>query len=103
MPPVNAFWSITSYTYKERNFIPNKDFHYGVGMRDKNMKYNDDGSLTFKVQSEEPAEGLGNWIPTTESGRFRLNFRFYGPKDVMFDKDKVSDYLPPLEEVKLLE
>jgi len=100
LPPVDAFWSITSYTY-ERNFIPNDDLHYGVGMRNKQMKYNKDGSLTFKVQNSEPKEGRWNWIPTTQSGRFRLNFRFYNPKEVMFDKTKVSDYLPPLVEKKL--
>lgn len=98
MPPVNAFWSITSYNEK-RNFIPNEDYHYSVGMRDKNMKYNADGSLTFKVQSNKPEEGIGNWIPISEGERFKLNFRFYGPKEVMFDKDKVSDYLPPLTKV----
>jgi hypothetical protein len=99
LPPVDAFWSITSYTY-ERDFVPNDDFHYGVNSRNKNMKFNEDGSLTFKVQTDEPEEGRSNWIPTTESGRFRLNFRFYNPQEVMFDKEKVSDYLPPLKEVE---
>ncbi len=96
MPPVNAFWSITSYG-ADFNVLPNKYFHYGVGQRNKQMKYNDDGSLTFKLQPEKPEEGLWNWIPTPESGNFSLNFRFYNPKQVLFDN--ADEYLPPVEKV----
>ena len=100
MPPAKAFWSITSYNM-ERNYVPNEHYHYGVGLRNKGMKYNENGSLTFVLQNEMPEAGLWNWIPTPKDEPFRLNFRFYNPEEVMFDKEKVSDYLPPVEKVKL--
>lgn len=98
MPPVGEFWSITSYDEKF-NLVVNEDYHYGVGSRNPNLKYNEDGSLTFKVQNTKPEEGLSNWIPTPETGAFKLTFRFYHPKEVMFDKAQVGNYLPFVEEV----
>lgn len=100
LPPVKDFWSITSYN-KKFNVVPNKDYHYGVGDRNPDMKYNDDGSITFHVQSESPVEGMDNWIPTPKEGPFKLTFRFYNPKEVLFDKEKVNEYLPAVKKVDL--
>ena len=101
MPPVNEFWSITSYG-EDFNIVHNEDLHYGVGSRDNDkMAYNHDGSLTFKVQHDKPKEGKWNWIPTPESGPFKLNFRFYNPKEVMLDPKTIDEYLPPIVETKL--
>ena len=76
MPPVNAFWSITSYDTNRFNLIPNEHYHYSVGDRTPSLKYNADGSLTIVLQSKPPESGLGNWIPTPESGAFKLLWRF---------------------------
>ena len=99
-PPVNAFWSITSY---DENFdlVKNNAYHYGVGDRTDALKYNEDGSLTIYVQNEPPKAGIGNWIPTPKEGEFKLTFRFYNPKPVLFDTEKAEAFLPPVERVDL--
>ena len=96
MPPVNAFWSITSYN-SNFDLVQNSDYHYGVSVRNKDMKYNDDGSITFYVQHEMPKTGKSNWIPTPKEGSFKMNFRFYNPKEILFTEEGANKYLPPVK------
>lgn len=100
LPPVDAFWSITSYD-ENFDFVPNEDFHYSVGDRNDDLKYNDDGSLTIYVQNTKPASGKGNWIPTPKEGTFKLNFRFYNPKPIVFDSEQIHHFLPAVEKIEL--
>ncbi len=48
LPPVKGFWSLTLYNSKHL-FSPNELNRYSLGTRNKNLKYNDDGSLTLYV------------------------------------------------------
>lgn len=94
--PCRFFWSITSYD--ERDFVLNSDFHYSASNdREHPAKLNADGSLTLYIQAEQP-EGvdIGNWIPTTKEGPFQLMYRLYSPDAVMFDTNKLDEYLPPI-------
>ncbi|WP_397363285.1 DUF1254 domain-containing protein [Olleya sp. R77988] len=91
-----AFWSIVAYD-AEYNLVPREDYHYAVSDRSEGLKYNDDGSLTVYLQSEEP-EGLkNNWVPIPKEGIFKLNFRNYIPKETLLNPETVEKYLPPVE------
>jgi hypothetical protein len=95
LPPVKAFWSMTSYT-DAYNLVENEIERYSIGDRTEGLKYNSDGSLTLYIQSTPPTQGTSNWLPTPEGDLFRINFRMYMPKPVMKDKTKLEAYLPPL-------
>ncbi len=95
LPPVKAFWSMTSYT-DAYNLVENEIERYSIGDRTEGLKYNPDGSLTLYIQSTPPTQGISNWLPTPEGDLFRINFRMYMPKPVMKDKTKLEAYLPPL-------
>jgi len=94
----NAFWSIVAYD-TSYNLVPRKDFHYAVSDRSEGLTYNDDGSLTIYIQSEEPAGKKNNWVPTPKKGIFKLNFRNYMPKETLLNKETVQDYLPGVQKV----
>jgi hypothetical protein len=53
-PPVNGFWSLTLYN-RHHFFEPNAISRYSVGTKNKDLKYNADGSLTIFVQAAPPA------------------------------------------------
>lgn len=95
LPPVQAFWSMTAYT-DDYNLVENELQRYAIGDRTDGLKYNADGSLTIYVQSTRPEAGARNWLPTPETGLFRLNLRMYMPEPVMKDKEKLEAFLPPL-------
>lgn len=96
MPPVDAFWSLTSYDTDEFNLIPNEHYHYSVGDRTPSLQKNGDGSVTIFLQPEPPETGMGNWIPTPTAGSFKLLWRFYNPQAVMLDQSAIDAYLPPI-------
>lgn len=79
LPPVKGFWSLTLYN-EHHFFAPNALKRYSLGTKNKELKYNDDGSLTLYVQAEAPAEDKrSNWLPAPESD-FSLYLRAYGPQ-----------------------
>lgn len=85
LPPVNGFWSLTIYN-KHHFFEVNELNRYSLGTKNKNMKYNPDGSLTIYVQLDAPAADLhNNWLPTPKSGDFSLFLRAYAPKNEALD------------------
>lgn len=84
LPPVNGFWSLTVYN-EHHLFEPNSLNRYSVGTKNKNLKYNADGSLTLYVQNESPgADKESNWIPAPK-GDFSLYQRTYWPKQDVID------------------
>lgn len=95
LPPVNAFWSLTGYT-DDYNLVENDLQRYSIGDRTAGLKYNSDGSLTLRVQSTPPKEGVSNWLPSPEGGMFRLNLRMYMPKQDVLNKKSIEQYVPPL-------
>ncbi len=80
IPPVNAFWSLTAYNADE--FLVENDLNrFALGDRD-DLKYNEDGSLDFYIQTNPPTEDkMKNWLPIPESGAFYLTLRLYWPKE----------------------
>jgi len=62
-PPVNGFWSPTLYN-EHHFFAPNEMKRFSLGTKNKNLKYNSDGSLTLYVQADPPpAAQRDNWLP----------------------------------------
>jgi hypothetical protein len=78
LPPVKGFWSLTLYN-EEHFFAPNEIKRYSVGTKNKDLKYNADGSLTIYVQATPPeGDKRLNWLPSAK-GNFSLYFRTYWP------------------------
>lgn len=82
MPPVKGFWSLTLYN-QEHFFEPNEIKRYSVGTKNKNLKLNDDGSLTIYVQNTPPpGDKKLNWLPSPK-GDFSLYVRAYWPEEAV--------------------
>ncbi|QOG04440.1 DUF1254 domain-containing protein [Flavobacterium sp. MDT1-60] len=90
MPPVDGFWSLTLYD-EHHFFSPNPLKRYSLGTKNKDLKYNTDGSLTLYVQNSEPkGTKKANWLPAPK-GIFCLYFRCYGPQE----KTIKNEWTPP--------
>ena len=81
-PPVKGFWSITMYD-AQHFFVPNALNRYSLGTKNKDLKLNDDGSVTLYVQPDEPSDPAkrANWLPSPKEGDFSLYIRTYWPDD----------------------
>ena len=83
-PPVNGFWSLTLYNDKHL-FYPNEHKRYSLGTKNKDLKYNDDGSLTLYAGHKSPgADKENNWLPAP-SKHFSLYIRAYWGKQAILD------------------
>jgi hypothetical protein len=78
LPPVKGFWSLTLYN-EHHFFAPNEIKRYSVGTKNKDLKFNADGSLTIYVQAEAPTE-KANWLPSPKDAYFVLYMRAYWPE-----------------------
>jgi hypothetical protein len=80
LPPVRGFWSLTLYN-QHHFFHPNDLDRYSLGTKNKNLKRNDDGSLTLIASATPPADDTmrPNWLPAPE-GPFSLYLRAYWPE-----------------------
>ena len=79
LPPVKGFWSLTLYN-RYHFFAPNDLKRYSLGTKNKDLKFNADGSLTLYVQADPPAEEKrSNWLPAPD-GDFSLYMRAYWPQ-----------------------
>jgi len=96
LPPVNGFWSITIYN-KYHLFEVNDLNRYSLGTKNKNLKYNPDGSLSLYAGVQSPGEDKEtNWLPAPE-GTFSLYIRCYWGKEAILDG---SWKLPVIEQIK---
>lgn len=93
LPPVDrsrgGFWSLTMYDkdYFMLPRSPNGRTNIGTVSLDANeLKFADDGSLTFTLSHDEPtdARARDNWLPTPE-GQFALIVRAYVPTQPILD------------------
>ncbi|MEU7202850.1 DUF1254 domain-containing protein [Streptomyces sp. NPDC045470] len=100
IPPTlhNGFWSITMYG-ADFQLVDNPINRYSIGDRTKDLAWNPDGSLDIYIQNERPAAPghASNWLPSTQSGQFRLNYRVYLPTDDAKVPALLGKYLPPIE------
>ncbi|WP_448107957.1 DUF1254 domain-containing protein [Pseudomonas azerbaijanoccidentalis] len=89
-PPVSGFWSLTLYD-PLHFFAANEIKRYSTGTKNKDLKYNADGSLTLYIQHRRPTEDkVGNWLPAPEH-EFALTLRAYGPSAALIK----GDWTPP--------
>ena len=93
LPPVKGFWSVT--LYNDRHFFnPNPLQRYSLGTKNKNLKYNDDGSLTLYAGANSPGpDKENNWLPAP-NGTFSLYIRGYWADKAMLD----GSWQPPVVE-----
>lgn len=85
LPPVKGFWSLTLYN-AHHFFSPNEEKRYSLGTKNRNLKFNDDGSLTLYVQPSPPAaDKHDNWLPAPANEDFSLYVRAYWPLQPALD------------------
>lgn len=90
LPPVKGFWSLTLYD-KHHLFAVNNLNRYSLGTKNKNLKFNADGSLTLYAGTKSPGKGKeSNWLPAPE-GTFSLYIRAYWAKKAILD----GSWIPP--------
>ena len=93
VPPVKGFWSMTLYN-EEHFFNPNPLKRYSLGTKNKNLKYNADGSLTLYASAKSPGKDKeSNWLPAP-NGTFSLYIRAYWPDKAIVD----GSWQPPVIE-----
>lgn len=91
LPPVKGFWSLTLYN-QHHFFAPNDIKRYSLGTKNKDLKLNDDGSLTIYVQPDAPADARrSNWLPSPKGEDFSLYIRAYWPTAAITD----GQWTPP--------
>ncbi|MCS2152356.1 DUF1254 domain-containing protein [Scandinavium goeteborgense] len=84
VPPVKGFWSLTLYNNKHL-FSPNEINRYSLGTKNKDLKYNADGSLTLYIGHENPGQDkVNNWLPAPD-GDFSLYIRAYWGEKAIID------------------
>jgi hypothetical protein len=89
--PSHDFWSLTLYN-EHHFFAPNEFKRYSLGTKNKTLKMNPDGSLTFYVQADAPPEAQrDNWLPAPKNADFSLFMRAYWPKAAVLD----GSWTPP--------
>ena len=83
-PIAKGFWSVTLYN-EVHFFNPNPLKRYSLGTKNKNLKYNADGSLTLYAGAKSPGKDKeNNWLPAPE-GPFSLYIRAYWPENAILD------------------
>ena len=90
LPPVKGFWSLTLYN-QYHLFHPNTLNRFSLGTKDKDLKYNGDGSLTLYFGAKSPGDDKeANWVPAPE-GTFSLYIRAYWADKAILD----GSWMPP--------
>jgi hypothetical protein len=84
LPPVLGFWSLTLYN-EAHLFSPNPLNRQSLGTKNKNLKYNADGSLTLYFGANSPGKDQEtNWVPAPAE-TFSLYLRCYWPEKAILD------------------
>lgn len=86
LPPANAFWSLTLYSYPDRMLVANPLNRYLINSPMlPNLMRNADGGLTLYLQHASPgADKEANWLPAP-AGIFTCGLRIYWPKPEALD------------------
>jgi hypothetical protein len=92
--PVEKFWSFMIYNNQTRSMLETDQKSAGIDGLSKNIKKNDDGSITIHFASTAPKGMEGNWVQTTEGKGFNIIYRMYSPTEAWFDNSwKPSDFV----------
>ena len=90
VPPVQGFWSLTLYN-QAHLFSPNPLNRQSLGTKNKNLKYNEDGSLTLYFGANSPGKDQEtNWVPAPAE-TFSLYLRCYWAEKAILD----GTWMPP--------
>jgi hypothetical protein len=90
-PPVKGFWSLTLYD-QYHFFQPNPLKRYSLGTKNKDLKYNPNGSLTLYAGATSPGKDReSNWLPAP-NGPFSLYIRAYWADPAILD----GEWKPPM-------
>jgi hypothetical protein len=90
VPPVKGFWSLTLYN-DAHMFNPNALKRYSLGTKNKDLKFNPDGSLTLYAGAKSPGKDKeSNWLPAPE-GTFSFLIRAYWAEPAVLD----GTWMPP--------
>jgi len=87
LPPVEGFWSLAVYTM-DAKLVTNDIERYSIGNLTDGLEYEDDGSLTLRLQHSRPDSGEANWLPTPQKGFFAV-MRLYEPSEAALNNDYV--------------
>jgi len=92
LPPVRGFWSLTMYN-QQHFFVTSNDLgKYSVGTKNRDLVFNEDGSLTLYVQPTSPGkEKEANWLPAPKEGNFSIYIRAYWPDSKILR----GEWIPP--------
>jgi len=82
--PASALWSLTLYSTETRSMLQSPSNDAAHSSYDK-LKMNADGSLDLYFGPKAPAGYESNWIETVPGKGFYPMFRFYSPKEGLFD------------------
>jgi hypothetical protein len=82
--PAAAFWSLTLYDTATRSMLQNPSNDAAHSSYDELTK-NADGSIDLYFGPTAPAGQESNWIETVPGSGFYAMFRFYTPKEGLFD------------------
>ena len=86
-PQVAYFWSLIPYSSATAELHPNILDKYEIGDRTEGLVYNDDGSLTLRIQHEQPDDvPVANWLPVP-NGPFYLLMRNQGAAPEFYSGD----------------
>jgi hypothetical protein len=84
LPPAVAFWSLTMYDF-DAYLVPNRLNRYSLGDRSK-LKFEKDSTLIIYLQNSSPGKDKEtNWLPTPQSGKFKVALRLYVPEKSVID------------------
>jgi hypothetical protein len=97
-PPVEAFWSLTAYTFPGSQLEENAIGRYNINTTLKDLQYGEDGSLTLYIQHDRPpAHLVSNWLPSPAAGYF-LILRCYVPGPELLDKRYQAPFVEKLSD-----
>ena len=82
--PAVAFWSLTLYDTATRSMLQNPTNDAAHSSYDK-LNTNADGSIDLYFGPQAPAGSESNWVETVPGKGFYPMFRFYTPKEGVFD------------------
>lgn len=84
LPPVDYFWSVTSYSLPDRWLVQNPIRRYAIGSRNR-LRFEQDGSLILYLQVASPGlDRVSNWLPIANGPAFEV-LRLYGPSQAVLD------------------
>ncbi|PHR68169.1 DUF1254 domain-containing protein [Alcanivorax sp.] len=91
--PANLFWSLTLYDAETASGVDAEGQVYPSLNSMNDLEYNDDGSITFHVGPEKPADSK-NWLKTVPGKGWFAIIRWYGPTEAFFNREyKPGDFV----------